>query len=279
MGNCTKQIVHSILYPEKEVYDPFLRAGHDLQRTVIDFLLDKGIEIPTASLKDEMEGIFYHRGKVPWKLVGHVDGILDAPRGILEVKAIKQESFEKLKAINDYKGLYRSYYWQAQAYMGCSPFIDLHTGLRRTAEFCRRVFFCYYNRNTGEILGGIEVDSPHYTQREDLCESKDEDAFLSIVARLEVAAEYVVKKELPPSCDKDGYCFFCKQHNTQHTKTLQGNKHKQLANWVQEYRTNKKRQGYLAKKIIAKLDKEGHEVIRLNYPDKRGLIIRRWDYL
>jgi hypothetical protein len=55
--------------------------------------------------------------------------------------------------------------------------------------------FIYYNRDTSEMMGGLEIEHDAYQYRPDLYEKRDP-------AKWEDG-------EVPEGCDAEGYCFFC----------------------------------------------------------------------
>ncbi|MHA2067570.1 MAG: hypothetical protein ACXABY_24665 [Candidatus Thorarchaeota archaeon] len=282
-GNCIREIVSIALHPEPEVFDPFLHAGHTLQTTVIKFLLDNNINVLTNRFTDELEGKYVHEGR--WRLVGHLDGILGVPWGILEVKAIKDESFQKLEATNDWRGIYGQYIPQSQTYMGFKEYRDNASNTKLSGPM-ERTSFVFYNRNTGHILSPLGIEHTKHTQRKDLTEYRSPNIFQEIIDKHEVAYEYVQKEEIPSECDYPGYCFFCKRFNsasngTGTTKVVSGGDYKTLAEMVRTYRRMKKDQkkmSILGDTIKEVLDSMGVETLRLTYKGKRGMNIKRWEF-
>jgi len=283
-GNCIKGIVQMGLHPQPETFDPFLHAGHTLQQTVIQFLIENNIKLLTADLPNEMEGKYTHGDR--WRLVGHVDGILSAPVGILEVKAIKDESFTKLLDTSDWRGMYGQYVSQSQAYMGFKEYTGEGSSVKLSGPM-GKCFFVFYNRNNGNIISPFPISHTKHTARQDLIEYRSPDIHQQIINKFDTAYDYIQKKELP-ECDYPGYCFFCERYNSHSTTPgagrtliLDGNKNKELANLVTEYRQakrNVKKLLMLGDTILDTLESMGAETVQLKFKGKRNMNIKKWEF-
>jgi hypothetical protein len=185
----------------------FLDAGHYLQEAVEAFLEGS---LPAAfSLKKdwrEIAGTYNHEDR--WVVTGHVDGVLVAGNrlGLLEVKAIKNASFNKLAKADHWQDVYGHYVYQAQTYLHCTY-----------QEFKKKLmgtYFVFYNRDTSELMGGFDIDSPGYTYRPDMYEKKDDEVWESVVKKFDRACTHLTEETEPEGCDAEGYCYFCGTRGT-----------------------------------------------------------------
>lgn len=203
VGYCTRQIVLKQLEPGRFDVDParrpFLDAGHYLQEHVEAFIQEQ-IGVLDLSRREE-EGVY----TTPfWSLVGHIDGMLDTG-DLLEVKAIKAASYEKLQKTYDWRDQYGHYQSQAQGYQKMFDAPGSH--------------FVYYNRNTSEMMGSLDITHPAYTFRKDMYEPHDPALWNGIVEKLDNAVRYIDDAEAPPECDAKGYCWFCGVRGTELQKS------------------------------------------------------------
>lgn len=203
-GYCTRQIVMKQLEPGRFEVDParrpFLDAGHYLQQHVEDFLVEVGSSPILLTDMRESEGTY---SEDDWSVVGHIDGMFD-DRTLLEVKAIKTESFDKLAKSYDWRENYGHYQSQAQTYQRMFNATGTH--------------FIYYNRNTSEMMGSLKINHPAYVFRKDMFEPHDPTLWNMIRAKFQAAADFVREGEAPPECDAKGYCYFCGVRGTETQK-------------------------------------------------------------
>jgi hypothetical protein len=185
----------------------FLKTGHYLQRQVEDILVEEGVDL----LGTEGEGI-HDCGD--FEIVGHVDGILkledDSP-SLLEVKAIQHKNFVRLKQTMDWQERYGHYEPQAQCYLhfpeiGYGPLTD---------DFCegpfQATYFVFFDRDTSDTMGGLPLDRASYEYRPDMVLLPSAHEYSDIINRHRDAYNYIINKNVPDYCDKEGYCFFCKR--------------------------------------------------------------------
>jgi len=210
-ASCFREIVAKRLDPEGTVPDkakmPFLKDGHFFQASVTEFLQDRGVRV----FNIEAEGKIDLPPDV--RITGHIDGALRPDQDLLEIKAIKNASFERLKASSDFREVYGHYTKQVQIYMGLTfkpalGFTPLGT------------VFIFKNRDTGEMLGGLEIAHPAYEFRPDMVEEKDDDALEFLENRFLDSLTY---SKLPPktACDWDGpWCFFCRRRTSKGTSKV-----------------------------------------------------------
>lgn len=199
VGNCTRQIVLKHLEPGRfkvdEARRPFLDAGHNLQEAVEAFIQEQ-IGVLDLSRREEEGSV----SNLNWGIVGHIDGMLDNG-DLLEVKAIKAANFEKLAKTYDWRDQYGHYQAQAQAYQRMFDAPGTH--------------FVYYNRNTSDMMGSLDIDHPVYTFRKDCYEPYDPTLWNNIIEKLDAATRYIKDGEAPPECDAKGYCYFCGVRGTE----------------------------------------------------------------
>lgn len=280
-GGCIREIVSSILTPE--VLEPpiskkaFLRSGHALQKVVIDFLVEQGVNIPSASfLPDEFVGTYGERRG--WVAEGHVDGVIRYPSEtrwpLLEVKCITSKSFSNLLKSEVWWDLYPQYMDQIQVYMG----FDFLT--------CREEMFVgpfpstkmvFMNRDTGEILQGIGGISGT-TYRKDMDVPRAPLLVEGIYDKLDEAYRFVKDGVVPDHCTAQGYCFFCKKYNNKNPKrTSKGrqvliDKDNYITLWYEKWGEAKSNLKENRRKILAKLDKYNADVLTV-----QDTVIKRSD--
>ena len=193
-GNCTRQIVAQQLDPSLRVADearrPFLDAGHFLQDAVEAFINEQMPgELDLAMREAEGEIVTPN-----WSITGHIDGKFHDGK-LLEVKAIKANSFEKLQKTYDFTDQYGHYVPQATMYQRMFDSPGTH--------------FVFYNRNTSEMMGSLDIDHLAWTTRRDMYVPFDLALYSRLTDKLDRAAEYIQKEELPAECDAEGYCWYC----------------------------------------------------------------------
>lgn len=202
-GYCTRKLVLSHLQPELVKVpvgrQPFLNAGHNLQEAVEDFLTDF---LPADwRLLSEWRESRCEIVADDWKVVGHVDGVLErestGTRFLLEVKAVKEANFKKIVKAQDWRDPYASYGYESQA----QTYLEA-MDLPATA-------FVFYNRNTSEMMGPWDIDHELWAERPDMIERRSFDAWIEIAKKLDHAANLIVNEDVPDECDGQGYCFFC----------------------------------------------------------------------
>jgi len=229
-GACTRELVLAEVDPV-QVRAPasrqdFLDAGHYLQEHVEAILKRSGIKIVAREAEGEYtdpEGRFIIRG--------HVDGVIEDQDGslsLLEVKAIQDHNFKKLKKSEDFTKDYGYYEPQAQTYLHLPQLTyqklyiveegddwnDHHEyrDVSISGPFLESRFV-FYNRNTSDTLGGVMgVESPTYTYRSDMVLTASPGEFDYIIKRHERAYQFIVDDEVPDYCDKEGWCFMCKKY-------------------------------------------------------------------
>lgn len=193
-GNCTRQIVAQQLDPSLRVADearrPFLDAGHFLQDAVEAFIVEQMPGELDVSQREAEEELVYPG----WNMTGHIDGKFHSGK-LLEVKAIKANSFEKLAKTYHFADQYGHYVPQATMYQMMFTSPGTH--------------FVFYNRNTSEMMGSLDIDHPAWTKRRDMYVPFNQDLYDGLVDKFNRAAEYIKKEELPDGCDAQGYCWFC----------------------------------------------------------------------
>lgn len=198
-GNCTRQIVAQQLDPSLRVADearrPFLDAGHFLQDAVEAFIEEQ--------LPGELDLLMREAGGElllnNWAITGHIDGRFHDGR-LLEVKAIKANSFEKLQKTYHFADQYGHYVPQALMYQKMFDAPATH--------------FVFYNRNTSEMMGSLNIDHPVWTKRQDMFIEFDPGHYEALVEKFDRAAEYIEKGEMPSECDAEGYCWWCGAQGT-----------------------------------------------------------------
>lgn len=229
-GYCSRSIVAKELDPSLREVEPskrpFLDAGHYLQEQVEDFLT----EVLPGSFSlltqwRESEGV--HNGP-GFQIVGHVDGVLFDKLGenkgknktgkyyLLEVKAIKEQSYKKLQKTHDWREMYASYQFQAQTYLHFPKLIK-SAELVLAKEF-EGTHFVYYNRNTSHMMTSLPIVHPAVERRDDMYEPKDGEFFSRIMDKFKVCAEAIEQRNVPEQCDAVGYCFFCGTSGTGFTQ-------------------------------------------------------------
>jgi hypothetical protein len=198
------------LFIVPEAKRAFLDAGHYLQEAVEAFLMERLPATPFELLLDWRECEGNYEG-VGWNVTGHVDGVLKAANktGLLEVKAIKNNSFNKLKKAGNWKDVYGHYTYQAQTYLHFDSLMNDDKELF-TGPFMG-THFIFYNRDTSEMLGSLPIDFPGYTERKDMYEPRDIDIWTGLVEKFTRAYTYIIDENVPESCDAEGYCYFCQQ--------------------------------------------------------------------
>lgn len=217
-GNCTRQIVLSVLDPaSRSIPDakrPFLDAGHFLQEHVEAFITGRLTHpLHLVPERRESEGTYTDPcGR--WSVTGHVDGVLRDGKGLylLEVKAIKDRSYKKLARSDDWREVYGHYVYQAQTYLSMPV---LHPERQSTGRWPDLMgpfdgsHFIFYNRDTSEMMGSLEVDHDAYEVRPDMYEPRKPDLWSALIAKFSDAAMFIEDGEVPEGCDAEGYCFFC----------------------------------------------------------------------
>lgn len=236
MSYCIRQLVAEYGKPSSipDKKRPFLDMGHDLQAGVERFIT-RQLRVQWGYLDPwyrEAKGatvIPDKRGAI--EVPGHVDGVLrilpfqDHPDGIvysqlvlLEVKAIQERNFDRLKKEGDFLKIYPQYRAQAQTYMNFDRLLATKTpdGQGIIAGPFEETYFVFVNRNTSEMLGGLPIKHPAYTQRDDMILARDEDWPEALETRLRLAVSSLVREDdhIPEECDQAGWCFYCKQTGT-----------------------------------------------------------------
>lgn len=226
-GNCTRQIVLSILDPTSRSVPsakrPFLDAGHYLQEAAEAFIMEHlSGSMHLVPERRESEGTYTDSSR-RWCLTGHVDGVLRDGKGLylLEVKAIKDRSYKKLSRSSDWRDVYGHYVYQAQSYLSLPV---LHPERRATGRWPDLVgprdgtHFLFYNRDTSEMMGSLEIEHDAYTIRPDMYEERNPAIWNDLVVKYGVAADCIKNGEVPEGCDAEGYCFFCGVTGSSHKK-------------------------------------------------------------
>jgi hypothetical protein len=173
-----------------EARRPFLDAGHYLQDHVEAFVQEQNGEL-NLDMR-EAEGLIDVGGR--WEMTGHIDGMfLDS--NLLEVKAIKANSFEKLAKTYDFRERYGHYIPQAQMYQRMFGSPGTH--------------FVFYNRDTSEMMGSVDITHPAYTYRKDMYVPHDVALCDALMLKFNRVCEAIEAEELPDECDAEGYCYFC----------------------------------------------------------------------
>jgi hypothetical protein len=222
MAYCVRQIVHDKLYGSQipDERRPFLDMGHKAQEAVEDFM-EKHLDPKAGTLLTKYRESEVRITFAGLEVVGHVDGLIYlAGNGIgnlfepsyahLEVKAIMDSNFKRLKKAGDMMTVYGHYAGQAQTYMNADYLVPEDGGTFTLAGPFDYTIYVFVNRNTSEMMGGIPIDHPAWTYREDMVLKRDPAWKARLLERLTVAKEALESKTLPEECDAPGYCYFCK---------------------------------------------------------------------
>jgi hypothetical protein len=188
----------------------FLNIGHYLQEAVEDFLVEY-LPADWQLLKGLRESEVFTRGE-EWTSKGHVDGVLQGPTGLwlLEVKAVKDANFKKILKADDWRVPYASYGYieQSQMYLSTEVLAPENGAALEEPELNDSIFV-FLNRDTADMIGGVEIDHPIWTYRKDMIEYPDHGAFVRLDEKLEKASAYILQETVPEDCDAPAYCFFC----------------------------------------------------------------------
>jgi hypothetical protein len=213
MAYCVRQIVHDKLHGSQipEGRRPFLDMGHKAQEAVEDFM-EKHLDPKAGRLLTS-----YREGETRLEfpgidVVGHVDGVIKTPKGmvLLEVKAIMDSNYKRLKKAGDMMTVYGHYAGQAQTYMGSDILAPTKKAMPPILGPFDYTVYVFVNRNTSEMMGGIPIDHPAWTFREDMVLKRDPAWSARLLERLTVAKDALETGLLPEECDAPGYCYFCK---------------------------------------------------------------------
>lgn len=214
-GDCTRQLVLSVLQPNflkpSEGKEEFLKTGHYLQPQVSYFVSRNQERFNCVPSKEEFEGIIEFDD---FYFCGHVDNILFDSASeeyvLLEIKCIKDKSFNKLCKSIDWRDNYPSYVSQAQGYMGCKAFTS-PSSKRRIEGPITTTYLVFMNRDNSKMVGGIPITHEGYEWREDMVEYYDPAIFESLVLKHQEAYTDIVNNIVPEVCNKEGWCFSCQR--------------------------------------------------------------------
>jgi hypothetical protein len=259
-GGCIRELITSILHPE-ELAAPsskrlFLDAGHILQDYVTSFLVKQGVNIPTARLSKELEGYQEHNG---FSITGHVDGIYveDAIPSIVEVKAVTDKWFNKVKNSKSWLTVYPQYYDQVQMYLSYHALDGEGVGTSFTGGPFGKARMVFYNRDTSEILQGFGIIS-NTTFRSDMIVPISPLHISQLLNKYETVVQHLDAGTSPDECEKEGYCFHCRVFNPPKNSSLPGvelEKDEYLFKWVDRYRKSRKDMLYNRNNILKRFNK------------------------
>lgn len=218
-GSCSLEIAAWLKDREATAPDPsvipFLRDGTHLQTGVEKFLREFCHEeryrfpYPFSPLRKEPGGKYKPVDR-PYQFNARVDGIFKEEGALLEVKCVKERQYNKLVKAKDWRTVYPNYPYTAQVYLAIDeyrlPDSDTDTYITYAGPFTK-VYYIFKNRNTSEMLGGINFEHPAYIYRKDMVERVNEDLLSEI---LEKHDQLTIGKCKNLKCDvASSYCYFC----------------------------------------------------------------------
>jgi hypothetical protein len=227
-GYCTPHILDKQRYPEETepppIKSPFLDMGHKAQEIVTLALRREGYHVYAIEAEGEHIKKGKRTGKKLWTIRGHVDGVivgneLEEPC-LLEVKAVTHKMFVRLSRTTSALGfrkpdLYPHYQDQVQCYMGFPHLKDEKTGMPvGVDEPLNRAIFVYINRDTCDMLGGLQIhseDTP-FKYMPNMVEEADPQSLRRILAKHHSAAKHL-RGGSSPRCDSVArWCFHCMEY-------------------------------------------------------------------
>lgn len=194
-GKCSVEQKARITDPDKFIIPPENRLFLSMGNKFGDALL-RILEVPEEDW--EVPGVLKFAGKN--MLSGRIDAIIDGVH--VELKAVTSKKFNEItKPGRHWATTYPNYLAQVQSYL------MMDFGKHRTVNKEAAVIM-FINRDTAEVVGGLDLDVPGYTFDDRFIVPKEPELQEEILKRFVKVIDDTVDE-----CDVDYFCFYCKEGN------------------------------------------------------------------